>query len=222
MNSLLEQLRKNVSDELGNKYGCNYDSLTRRAYEIFDALINSVMRWKEVHVDCKKGCSYCCELKVDVHPLEVLYLANIVEHMNPTDAARVRNAAKARHEYIQGKNELQLLTDNYPCPLLHDGSCSAYECRPLFCRSFHAQRVATCAYSYVNPNVLDAVDSQNPEVVVAGDTARHIFKAEVAKAGLDTRTYDLGAALHEALTSQADNRFRDGKAAFSRLSQIPE
>jgi len=139
-----------VAGELGDRKGRDFDSLMRRVYGIFDALIDSVKRRSGVRVDCKNGCSYCCELKVDVSPLEVLYLARMVECMKPSDGERVGNAAKARHEHIQGKTHPQLLSENYPCPLLHDGSCSAYVGRPFFCRSFHAQTVETCRYSHAN------------------------------------------------------------------------
>jgi len=222
MNSTLAQLQNIVAGELGNKKGRDFDSLMKRVYGVFDALIDSIKLREGVRVDCKNGCSYCCELKVDVSPLEVLYLARMVECMKASDGERVRNAAKARHEHIQGKTHPQLLAENYPCPLLHDGSCSAYEGRPFFCRSFHAQTVETCRYGHANPHELDASDSQHPDVREAGDAVRHEFHTVVAKAGLDTRTYDLGAALHEALTSRAANRFRDGKAAFSRLSLTPD
>ena len=64
---------------------------------------------------CKKGCSSCCHVKVDVSDLEIQYIK--------------KHAKKATKNLPQG------LVIGDPCPFLKNNSCSIYEARPFFCRS---------------------------------------------------------------------------------------
>ncbi len=221
MNQTNEPFQAAISKHISDKKRRNFTDLMRYAYKEFDSTISQAMNTHSVKVDCCSGCSYCCELKVDVSAVEALYLASAVQSMDQASQERIKKRAAERHAFIQEKSEMDLLGINYPCPLLHDGACSAYHARPFFCRSFHAQTVETCKYSHESPADLGAADSQHVAVVVAAEQSRQTFKGEIAKAGLDCRTYDLGAAVHEALNTKAEKRFRDGKSAFSRLSLTP-
>jgi Fe-S-cluster containining protein len=63
---------------------------------------------------CKKGCSYCCEIRVDVSKIELSLIKS-----------------KARKAY---NNATQDLVIGEPCPFLKNNSCSIYEVRPFLCR----------------------------------------------------------------------------------------
>lgn len=110
-------------------------------------------------ITCRKGCSYCCHLLVEIPWEEAAILAAWL--MKQPDAKRnaiiqkiKRNAQQARHLFRQKKRTTKFsepvdydtedfpdaLCDDYfykkrrPCPFLTDGCCSAYEARPTVCR----------------------------------------------------------------------------------------
>jgi Fe-S-cluster containining protein len=63
---------------------------------------------------CKKGCSYCCEIRVDVSKVELSLIKS-----------------KARKAYNNATKDLVI---GEPCPFLKDNSCSIYDVRPFLCR----------------------------------------------------------------------------------------
>jgi Fe-S-cluster containining protein len=63
---------------------------------------------------CKKGCSYCCEIRVDVSNIELSLIKS-----------------KARKAYNNATKDLVI---GEPCPFLKNNSCSIYEVRPFLCR----------------------------------------------------------------------------------------
>jgi Fe-S-cluster containining protein len=68
---------------------------------------------------CRKGCSYCCRIDVDIGQLEAEYIA--LKSGAPLDAGSTRTT---------GHRDA--------CPFLaRDGSCSVYAARPFNCRTFH-------------------------------------------------------------------------------------
>lgn len=91
--------------------------------------------------ECRKGCSFCCLLKVTVTILEVLRIAA----RQPSER---RSAILAAAE-TSGPEDRGHLTRSMPCPLLVDGACSIYEFRPLTCRALLSQSAAACERQFV-------------------------------------------------------------------------
>jgi Fe-S-cluster containining protein len=79
-------------------------------YEFMDGLSGSFSHL----TPCKKGCSYCCEIRVDVSKIELSLIKS-----------------KAKKAYNNATKDLVI---GEPCPFLKDNSCSVYEVRPFLCR----------------------------------------------------------------------------------------
>lgn len=74
---------------------------------------------------CKRGCTHCCYLDVDVSLLEAAFIA---KHTSYTQVYRTQRIRKGYHE-----------SRTY-CGFLdqQSGSCTIYDVRPMACRTFFA------------------------------------------------------------------------------------
>lgn len=79
---------------------------------------------------CKRGCSHCCHLNVDIWPPEAKVIEwYCKEHNIPID-----------QEYLgrqMGYEPLEIpITPVSACVFLKNGECSIYEARPIMCRKY--------------------------------------------------------------------------------------
>lgn len=83
--------------------------------DIYQAL-DRIMDEKSAHTVCRKGCAYCCKMKVDVSLIEAEYIA----HKTGLKIAKTNK------------------TDNSYCPFLDQSTamCTIYPYRPFACRAF--------------------------------------------------------------------------------------
>lgn len=91
----------------------NKRSLTQKLltiYEFMDRISSSFSHL----TPCKKGCSHCCEIRVDISELELSIIRS-----------------KARKAYNSATKGLKI---GQPCPFLKDNNCSVYDVRPFLCR----------------------------------------------------------------------------------------
>ncbi len=79
------------------------------------AFLDDLLSFVANYTPCRKGCSYCCYMKVAVSPLEAEYIQT--------------NLRIKQRPNLQRKD-----TYGTPCPFLKDGACSIYEYRPFVCR----------------------------------------------------------------------------------------
>jgi len=141
-------------------------------------------------VECRKGCSFCCRLKVTATPLEVIRIATTLDDAR---GATVLSAA----ELIAGMNERERVARQVPCPLLLDGACSAYEVRPLTCRALLSRRAALCErYFEVGTTMTDS--GPVPSLVAPRLIAAALINGQIAAlrdVGLASKTVELISAL---------------------------
>ena len=197
-------------------YGQAVHGMETRVADVRDpAAMFSALRWGMGELDrtlaetpakvratvaCRAGCGWCCSVPVDVQAHEVFFAAeHIQKHFSP-DALNAVIARTARHRAGMGKlngEERSVLMQ--PCPLLDaGGSCTIYEGRPAICRSHHASDARVCAAS-AHPGDFErvhipALKARMFAVMLGLDEA-------IESAGFDSRAYDFGSALHEALTN---------------------
>jgi Fe-S-cluster containining protein len=182
-----------------------------------DAVVDATVRGHSIKLACSKGCSYCCNLRVEAHAYEVFALAEWLRSHFTADAleavlARLRQNVRLTRELGVEARKRTLI----PCALLGpDGACSAYEARPAQCRRFHSTRIESCLAWYENP-VDDTLEAalhpalaHNAAVIVT--QTQHAVRAHE----LDVAAEDLNIALLEALTNpKAWRRWKGGKKAF--------
>jgi len=139
--------------------------------------------------DCRAGCAHCCFLWVEVTPREAARLAPLV---TPGIARRIRENAEA----ARGNGPAAY---RRPCAFLStEGSCLAYEARPLRCRAHVSADESVCAA---------ARERAVPTGAVPGDPWLATVVAAVQR-GLGGPLVELHTAL--AARSNAKARRREG------------
>ncbi len=94
------------------------DQFIKKLTDLY-SLMDEINLYMAKFLPCKKDCSFCCYIKVDISTLEAEYIKRntIIEH-----------AHTLVDKDLTGK----------PCPFLTDKSCAIYEYRPFVCRRHHA------------------------------------------------------------------------------------
>jgi Fe-S-cluster containining protein len=151
-------------------------------------------------VACRAGCGYCCSVPVDVQAHEVFFAAEHIQvNFSPVALAAVIERTAAHRAKIAALTSDERAGLMKPCPLLSaEGSCTIYEGRPEICRAHHASDASVCAASQQPGDFervhIPALKARMFAVMLGLDEA-------IESAGFDHRAYDLGSALHEALTN---------------------
>jgi Fe-S-cluster containining protein len=189
---------------------------TVRMYGRLAALQDEVIARASVELGCKRGCSYCCHLRVEIRPHEAFALAQHVE--SKFDAGQ-RSRLMARIEEnlrrIEPLSPEQHIRAGIPCALLEDDVCSAYEGRPATCRKYHSISVETCRNAFTDTSAPLTGEIEHEQVRLAGNAVALGHAKGLEDAGYDAALYELHHALHRALTdAKAAKRYRHGKRAF--------
>lgn len=187
-------------------------TLHRRVDEVLAATIEG----HGVKVACARGCSFCCNLRVQVQPYEAFTLAAWLRRN--FDAKRLEGVLARLRANVARTRELgeeARKRTNLPCALLGpDGACTAYEARPAQCRRYHSTDVAPCrSFHETHDDAIEATMNtavaHNADVIIT--QGRHAVRA----AGLDDASVDMNLALLEALDNPKSwRRWRDGKKPF--------
>jgi len=189
-------------------------SVPRKAQREFDRAYAGAPAEARAAVACRAGCDACCHVPVGVQAHEVLIVAQHVQTTFSPVALEDLIARAAEHRAaFAGRTSFERMSLRRPCPMLHDGNCTVYEARPEACRSHHSHNADACRANL-------ASGREDEDVFIPGVRARMFavmlgIDQGVAEAGFDGQAYDLGSALHEALTnSQSAVRWMRREAAF--------
>jgi hypothetical protein len=133
-------------------------------------------------VECKKGCSFCCHLRVTATPLEVIRISATIDRDR---GSRVLSTA----ETVAGLDARQRLQRSAPCPLLLEGACSVYEVRPLTCRALLSRSASQCKHQFAS-EVTANDGAQVPSPVTPRLISASLISGQIAA------LRDLGLASH--------------------------
>lgn len=91
-------------------------------------------QYKNDKTSCKKGCSFCCHIHVDISEDEAKFIKMLISEMNINiDKERLE---KQKDHVAESWRQLKALDRR--CVLLNDNhECSIYEYRPAVCRNYH-------------------------------------------------------------------------------------
>lgn len=165
---------------------------------------------------CKRGCSYCCHMRVEIRPHDAFVLAH---HLRTKVGAEQRERIIARVEEkrrrIASLTREQHVRAGIGCALLDDGVCVAYEARPATCRKYHSMSATICRDGFNDPSAPLRGDIEHEQVRLAGNAIALGYAKGLEDIGYDASLYELHDALHRALNdAKAEKRYRRGKRAF--------
>jgi Fe-S-cluster containining protein len=189
---------------------------TVRMYGRLAALQSGVIVRERIRVECERGCSYCCHLRVEIRPHEAFVLAH---HVQTKLGAEARARALARIE----RNLAQIaelapqahVRAGIPCALLEDGACSVYEARPAACRKYYSMSRSVCRDAFNDTSAPLTGEIESETVRLAGNAVALGYAKGLEDAGYDTTLYELHFALNRALADpKAEKRYRSRKRPF--------
>lgn len=185
------------------------------AKRVFKLVDYAIAAGNEVTL-CRSGCHYCCHYRVLASPTEVFALAeHVITTWTPDRLVALKGRLTKHVATVKPMSVAEHMTTNVPCPLLDNGSCAVYALRPVACRAHHeVMSIDTCKETFENPHS-PRDGAKSMATTAAGEAARYGMGLFMHRAGRDDNEYELGSALHEALTNPASaRRYRKGSSAF--------
>ena len=123
------------------------DDTYKRILERADRFFADVSREQAQHLQCGRGCTFCCYGLFEIGAADVAVIADGLSRLHPKRRAMIIRKAE---EILASTNHPDLResspaekeaffdrTASTPCPNLSDaGECLIYDSRPLVCRTF--------------------------------------------------------------------------------------
>lgn len=127
----------------------------KELYSTIDAFNDSILNLakdKGVSVACKKGCEWCCHQAVYANSYEFHFLSDYLkDNFSFKEIQELKKKTKNKFDKTSKLSNEENLVFKYPCPLLHDGACLAYQARPVACRIYLSRSLESCLTFYQNP-----------------------------------------------------------------------
>jgi Fe-S-cluster containining protein len=169
-------------------------------YARHDQVVAAILKNSKTTIACQAGCSYCCYLKVEVKPLEIIAITQYVEkkfHAKEIEAV-IKQAKKNLAEFKHLDYTTQVAT-NQACPFLFNNNCSIYEVRPSKCRNNHATDAVLCKSCFDNPTDNSIPSSYYKPLHLAVNGLVRGFESVLDEKGYDTTAYDINEAFIAAV-----------------------
>lgn len=167
--------------------------VTRQEQDAMEGLIEALSAEAQRHnvkIDCKKGCNWCCNQAIFGVAHEFYYLWQFIK-LNMSEEERKAILQRAFDNYQKrgrlSQNELE--KSKLPCPLLKDGSCSAYAARPMACRIYLSMSEASCKKYYEQPDNKENYPALLEFPLRAGQMMNEGFTEGIGKAQLVNNEY---------------------------------
>ena len=159
----------------------------KQIYENIDQLTDAFLKLAQQEnttVFCKKGCWWCCYQPVYALSHEVIYLKEFVaNNFSNEEQKKIQAKAKEKDAKLEGVNQEALLNSKHACPLLKEGSCSAYKARPMACRIYLSLNLKSCQDFYEEPNTTANYPKIMHFPLQAGRMMNEGFKAALKQNG---------------------------------------
>lgn len=165
----------------------------QKMYAAIDGLIDSLTEFarnQNQGIDCKKGCDWCCHQPVFALSYEMEYLNDFLKKkFDEPSRKEIRSRAERKNNTLKLLSEKDLLKSKFPCALLENGVCIAYEARPMACRIYLSSNVNSCLSFYNHPD-----DEKNFPALLdfpmrAGRMMNEGFKAALKSGNLSTQEF---------------------------------
>ena len=124
-----------------------------RARKLHQMVNEEIDREKEIESSCRKGCSACCYIEVEITSYELEILESLVRNGHPIDHQRLALQAVREVADPLWKKGSHLAQNK--CFFLNPvGDCSIYEDRPVMCRRHSVTSPATLCATLDAPIVI--------------------------------------------------------------------
>lgn len=145
---------------------------------------------KDKKIHCRKGCAWCCHQPVFAMSYELDYLTNFVsKHFDQPKQNEIKKRAIAKKQKLNSLSEKDMLNSKFPCPLLENGACLAYEARPMACRIYLSTNVKKCLDFFHQPRNKNSIPALLDFPLRAGKMMNEGFKSALKTNGLQVREY---------------------------------
>lgn len=145
-------------------------------------------------VACRKGCSFCCHMAVEVMPIEAILVWRRASQRADLVANVHANAHKSANVEAGERWKMR-----QPCPMLGaDGACQVYEDRPGACRAFVSVDAKACERALMSAGTAEH-DTKVPIITFPRkiDSAINVgVRRAMAAENLQSCNVELTAALH--------------------------
>ncbi len=154
--------KKDFEDDTENIPHTPEEDFVSRIYHSVDEATNRelllLQSKNNITPTCKRGCFECCKQYILINRPEAHALGQFVRRRFSTEETdRLRSHTRQWHLWNDNRSEKFPLSGIQPadssddrpfCPLLVDGSCSAYSMRPITCRThFVCSSPSFCCFS---------------------------------------------------------------------------
>ncbi len=104
-----------------------------RARKLHTLVEKEIEQGAEIEISCKKGCSACCHMEVEITTYEAQILAKLIQDGHAIDHDRLQRQSERSLQDCQWKQGPR--NPDSKCVFLNnEGACSIYEHRPVMCR----------------------------------------------------------------------------------------
>jgi Fe-S-cluster containining protein len=160
------------------------------AIDGFIDMLTDYARDAKQPVDCQKGCEWCCHQPVFALQHEMDYLNYYLEnHFDEVRKQMIAEKAEKKKQALGFLNEKELLNAKFPCPLLENGACIAYQARPMACRIYLSSDVKSCLRFFHQPTDTESIPNLLEIPLRAGRMMNEGFKAALKLYGYETKEF---------------------------------
>lgn len=149
---------------------------SREVFELYELQVEEIMKSSPMQPVCKKGCSMCCTLNVDISDFEKSFIKEGFDKLPEKLRDKVVEIMKTKHQKTKKLDMNERSKRRMMCGFNVDGNCSIYENRPLSCRSHHSLDIQAC---------IDG-NEENSDVVVQQASTPIIIKQMIDMAEIFT------------------------------------
>jgi uncharacterized protein len=160
-----------------------------------------------LNIDCKAGCSYCCNYRVEALAPEIFQIARELKKLPQKSIDKIIERLLKHAGTVK---DVSVWDHHIGCPFLADHLCTIYEVRPAVCRKAHSLDVDRCKLPGSDiPGSLEI--ALKSEALIRG-TADAYNQVKLCASG----HYELGQAVLIALTDKtAELRWFGGELVFN-------
>ena len=158
-------------------------------------------------LDCKSGCSYCCNYRVEALVPEVFRISRELRKLPFQKIEEITERLLKHAATVKG---VSVMDYHVSCPFLIENLCSIYQIRPAVCRKAHSYDVGKCKQTGSDiPGSLEVAIKS--EALIKG-TADAYDQVQLSASG----HYELGQAVLIALIDETtESRWYSGELVFN-------